>query len=77
MVVIRESSVKTASLDLLPICSSIFVVSGMTRGLTPRLCGATGVRTKFLELGEMIGPPQLKEYPVEPVGVEIIRPSLQ
>ena len=32
---------------------------------------------KFPEFGKTIGPPQLKEYPVDPVGVETIRPSAQ
>ena len=34
-------------------------------------------RIKFLELGEITGPLQLREYPVEPVGVAIIKPSAQ
>ena len=46
-------------------------------GRTLRLCGATGVITKLPEPGKMIGPPQDKEYPVEPVGVLIIIPSAQ
>ena len=45
--------------------------------LSRRLCGATGVMTKFPDLGKTIGPPQLKEYPVEPVEVAIITPSAQ
>ena len=32
---------------------------------------------KFPELGIIIGPPTLREYAVEPVGVEIIKPSAQ
>ena len=32
---------------------------------------------KVFESGVSIGPPQDKEYPVEPVGVEIIKPSDQ
>jgi hypothetical protein len=41
------------------------------------LWGLTGVITKFFASGEISGPPQLKEYPVEPVGVAIISPSAQ
>src|ERR1700758_2493060 len=36
-----------------------------------------GVKIKLSELGSNIGPPQLNEYAVEPVGVEIIKPSAQ
>ena len=35
--------------------------SGITIGLTFRLCGATGVITKFFDPGNRIGPPQLRE----------------
>ena len=48
-----------------------------TSGRTFRLCGAMGVTTKFLLSGESIGPPQLSEYAVEPVGVETMSPSPQ
>ena len=51
--------------------------SGMIKGLAVKLCGAIGVITKQFEVGIITGPPQLKEYPVEPVGVEIIKPSAQ
>ena len=77
MVYIRESRVSRASGERLSTCSSISVCRGMTKGLTARLCGAMGVRTRFLEEGEIIGPPQLSEYPVDPVEVEMINPSLQ
>ncbi len=76
-VYILESRVSRISSALLSICNFMSVLSGMTKGLTARLWGAIGVSTIFLEVGEMIGPPQLKEYPVEPIGVETIRPSLQ
>ena len=46
-------------------------------GLTVRLCGLTGVITKFPDFGNTNGPPQLNEYPVDPVGVETIIPSDQ
>lgn len=52
-------------------------LSGIINGLAVKLCGAIGVITKQLEVGIITGPPQLKEYPVEPVGVEIIKPSAQ
>ncbi|MNY79637.1 hypothetical protein D3C86_2203490 [compost metagenome] len=55
----------------------ISVSSGITNGLAVKLCGAIGVITKLATFGVNIGPPQLKEYPVEPVGVEIIKPSAQ
>ena len=43
-----------------------------------RLCGEIGVKTNEIHLiGEITGPPQLSEYPVEPVGVETINPSDQ
>lgn len=51
--------------------------SGITKGLAFRLCGAIGVITKLLVEGSKIGPPQLNEYPVDPVGVETISPSAQ
>src|SRR5436189_3482083 len=47
----------------------------ITIGRTVRLCGAMGVIIKLSESGMMIGPPQLNEYAVEPVGVETINPS--
>src|SRR6188768_692544 len=46
-------------------------------GLTVRLCGLTGVMTKFPDRGKISGPPQLNEYPVDPVGVATIIPSAQ
>ena len=51
--------------------------SEITTGRTLRLCGATGVITKFPDCGNITGPPQLKEYPEEPVGVETMIPSAQ
>lgn len=44
-------------------------------GLALRECEAIGVIIKALRLGSTIGPPQLNEYAVEPVAVEIITPS--
>jgi len=53
------------------------LLSDITIGLTLKLCGATGVIIKQPESGKTIGPPQLSEYPVEPVGVLMINPSAQ
>ena len=36
-----------------------------------------GVRTRDSLDGDITGPPQLNEYPVDPVGVERIKPSDQ
>ena len=44
-------------------------------GRVLRLCDATGDRQKVPERGTMMGPPTLREYPVEPVGVLMMRPS--
>ena len=50
--------------------NSIFVISEITSGLTFKLCGEIGVNANDPLVGEITGPPQLKEYPVDPVGVE-------
>src|SRR3982074_3372782 len=55
----------------------MMLLSGTTMGRTFRLCGATGVITKLAESGKTTGPPQLREYPVDPVGVATISPSAQ
>lgn len=57
--------------------SLISVSSVITNGLAFKLCGAIGVITNAFTSGVNIGPPQLKEYPVDPVGVDIINPSAQ
>ena len=49
--------------------------AGNTRGLKERLRGQIGVRTIALSEGCTMGPPADKEYAVEPVGVDTIRPS--
>ena len=49
----------------------------MTSGLALRLWGEIGVKTNELLDGEITGPPQLNEYPVDPVGVDTIKPSDQ
>src|SRR6056297_3835110 len=59
------------------ISKRISLLSGITMGRTFKLCGAIGVKTKLPDLGYKIGPPQLKEYPVDPVGVAMIKPSAQ
>ncbi len=71
----RESSVQKKLSNLPSISNVMTLESETTIGRTFRLCGAIGVITKFSEVGIIIGPPQLNEYPVEPVGVEIINPS--
>ena len=77
MVVDLESR-EAKKLSLLPSTLSLMVTSsGTTTGRTFRLWGAMGVIMKLLALGTMIGPPQLREYAVDPVGVEIIKPSAQ
>lgn len=48
---------------------------GKTRGRKDKLRGHIGVRTNALKEGCTIGPPADREYAVEPVGVETIRPS--
>ena len=72
-----ESNVIRHNSSLSSTVNFILSVLEITIGLTLRLCGATGVITKLLVPGIKIGPPELKEYPVEPVGVEIINPSAQ
>ena len=77
MVVILESS-ERKNLSSRPLTINfILVSSGITRGRAFKLWGAIGVNTKLFAWGIRMGPPQLKEYPVEPVGVEIIKPSAQ
>src|SRR5690606_16653912 len=65
-------------------CSSrlltfIFILlrSLIINGRVVKLCGAIGVITKQLLSGVIMGPPQLKLYPVLPVGVDIMIPSAQ
>ena len=41
------------------------------------LCGAMGFNNVTLDSGDTIEPPLLSEYPVDPVGVDIIKPSDQ
>jgi hypothetical protein len=48
---------------------------GSTSGLKLRLRGQIGVRSKACTEGCMIGPPHEREYAVEPVGVDRMRPS--
>src|SRR5262245_210325 len=51
--------------------------SDTTMGRAPRLCGLTGEMIKLSDSGKTKGPPQLNEYPVDPVGVDTITPSAQ
>jgi hypothetical protein len=48
---------------------------GKTRGLNDKLRGQMGVNTSALSEGWTIGPPADREYAVDPVGVETMRPS--
>lgn len=48
---------------------------GKTSGRKERLRGQMGVRTSAESDGCTIGPPALREYAVEPVGVDTISPS--
>jgi hypothetical protein len=48
---------------------------GKTRGLEVRECGEIGVTIIEKTSGWTIGPPEDKEYAVDPVGVLIIIPS--
>lgn len=77
IVLYRESSVQRKFSDRPVTLSVMRVSSESTIGLTLRLCGAIGVITTLPDRGEMIGPPQLSEYPVEPVGVDTMSPSAQ
>jgi hypothetical protein len=56
-----ESSVHKKLSARPSISKEITLVSDMTIGRTVRLWGATGVITRFPELGKIIGPPQLSE----------------
>jgi hypothetical protein len=65
-------------LSVLPSTSKdTMVLSGTMMGRILRLCGDTGVITKLALSGNTTGPLQLREYPVDPVGVETINPSAQ
>src|ERR1700733_12348973 len=73
----RESSAQIKWSALPSISKEMMLLSGTMMGRTFRLCGATGVITKLADSGNTTGPPQLSEYPVEPVGVATISPSAQ
>ena len=53
----------------------IFEVAGKTRGRKERLRGHIGVKTRADRDGWTMGPPALREYAVDPVGVETMSPS--
>ena len=55
----------------------IFELSGITNDLILILCGAIGFNNITFDSGDAIEPPLLSEYPVDPVGVDIINPSDQ
>jgi hypothetical protein len=48
---------------------------GKTRGRNDKLLGHIGVSTNALKDGCTMGPPAEREYAVEPVGVDTMRPS--
>lgn len=56
-------------------CRRIVDVPGSSKGRNERLIGLTGVRSKAETDGCTIGPPDEREYAVDPVGVATIRPS--
>ena len=68
----QESKATRANWSLSSTFSFIILLSLIIIGLTFKLWGAIGVIIMLFVPGEIIGPPQLREYPVEPVGVEII-----
>src|SRR5690606_2467829 len=72
-----ESQLRIYLSVLLSISNSSSLSAEITIGRTFKLCGATGVMTKLPLPGMIIGPPQLREYAVEPVGVAMIIPSAQ
>lgn len=73
----RESS-DTRNRFVLPSILKLISASWFTTtGRAVRVCGLTGVITKLSQAGCTSGPPQLREYPVEPVGVATIMPSAQ
>ena len=77
MVTERESSPTKKRFSLPSTFILIRLLSGITMGRTVKLCVAMGVITKFSESGVIMGPLQLSEYPVDPVGVAMIKPSAQ
>merc|ERR1712129_485488 len=54
---------------------STTLISLMSKGRKESDAGAMGVSKVHGTLGDTIGPPQLRLYPVEPVGEDIIMPS--
>ena len=76
-VAILESSETRCDLPRPDTLRLITLLSETTSGLAFKLCGAIGVITRLFEFGSNTGPQQLNEYPVEPVGVDMMRPSDQ
>jgi len=58
-----------------PIRSVMQLEAGKTSGRKERLRGQMGVSTSAERDGCTIGPPAESEYAVEPVGVDMMRPS--
>jgi hypothetical protein len=73
----RLSSVQINPSVLPSNSNDMMLLSGTMMGLMFKLCGETGVITKLLLSGKTTGPPQLNEYPVDPVGVATMIPSDQ
>jgi hypothetical protein len=73
-VLLESSEILNDSLLPLTFISRLLVLE-ITIGLTFKLCGAIGVKIKLSESGTIIGPPQLREYAVDPVVVLTIKPS--
>ena len=61
MILYRESRVHKKELLRPSTLKEIVLLSGIIKGQTFKLCGATGVKTKTGEVGRIIGPPQLNE----------------
>ena len=55
--------------------SEILEFAGITSGLAVKVCAQIGTITNASISGLITGPPALKQYAVEPVGVETIIPS--
>ena len=58
-----------------PFSTVITSCAGKKMRLVFSVCGAMGVMIVMAALGDTIGPPADRLYPVDPVGVEIIIPS--
>ena len=73
--IVRLSMDMEAVLPLVRMRSDMTLPSDITIGRIVRLCGDMGVRTTARHEGDIIGPPALSEYAVDPVGVDTMIPS--